>query len=126
MSEPNEIHQRVGRLEHQMSDVRKDAAAARILAGAADRDVSEMRTRLLAHTKILNALRETQLEHGVRLGRLEGRFDGLEGRFDGLEGRFDGLENKVDHGFSMVSVGMAQITALLTPAPDKPDKLDET
>ena len=115
MSEPDEIHKRVTKLERQMVDARKDTAAARVLAGGADRDVSDMQTQLRAHTRTLNALRETQLEHGERLS-------GVDGRLGGVEGRLDRLENKVDHGFSMVSVGMAQLTALLTPDKDKPEE----
>jgi len=129
MSEPDEIHKRVTKLERQMVDARKDTAAARVLAGGADRDVSDMQTQLRAHTRTLNALRETQLEHGERLsgvdgrlGGVEGRLGGVEGRLGGVEGRLDRLENKVDHGFSMVSVGMAQLTALLTPDKDKPEE----
>jgi transposase-like protein len=53
-----------------------------------------------AHTQTLNALRETQAEHS-RMHREHTE-------------RFDRLEQKVDHGFSIMSVGMAQITALLT------------
>ena len=128
MSEPNEIHERVTRLEYQMVDARKDAAAARVLAGAADRDVSEMHAQLRAHTRTLNALRETQLEHGDRLagvegqlGGVEGRLGGVEGQLGGVEGQLGGLERKVDDGFGMVGVGMAQITALLTPEQEKPE-----
>ena len=122
MSEPDEIHKRVTKLERQMVDARKDTAAARVLAGGADRDVSDMQTQLRAHTRTLNALRETQLEHGERLSGVDGRLGGVEGRLGGVEGRLDRLENKVDHGFSMVSVGMAQLTALLTPDKDKPEE----
>jgi hypothetical protein len=163
MSEPNEIHERVTRLEYQMVDARKDAAAARVLAGAADRDVSEMHAQLRAHTRTLNALRETQLEHGERLAGVEGQLVGVEGRLGGVEGQLvgvegrlggvegqlvgvegrlggvegqlvgvddrlvgvdgqlGGLERKVDDGFSMVGVGMAQITALLTTEQEKPE-----
>lgn len=83
-----------------------DATAARVLASGADRDVSEVRAELRAHTKTLSALRETQLEHGVRLG-------GLEDRFAGLEGRFAGLETEMRTGFATMGAGMAGITALL-------------
>ncbi|OJY39534.1 MAG: hypothetical protein BGP03_30945 [Pseudonocardia sp. 73-21] len=40
---------------------------------AADRDVSEVRSELRAHTRTLNALRETQAEFGRRLGGVEMR-----------------------------------------------------
>jgi len=72
---------------------RVDAAAARVLAAGADRDVSEVRAELHAHTQALNALRETQLEQAreIREGFAETR-----------------------EGFAKQSAGMAQITALLT------------
>jgi hypothetical protein len=65
---------------------RADSAAARVLAAGADRDVSDVRTELRAHTQALNALRETQLEQG----------------------------REMRDGFATVAVDMAQITALLT------------
>ncbi|WP_157362109.1 hypothetical protein [Haloechinothrix halophila] len=103
-AESNDLESRVTALEEQMRVVTADAAAARVLAGGADRDVSAMQDQLRAHTKLLNALRETQVEHGDkldgingRLDNLEGRFDGLDGRIDGLEGRFDGLDGRFDN-----------------------------
>jgi hypothetical protein len=80
-----ELEGRVTALEVQMHSVRQDAAAARVLAGGADRDVAALATKLDAHTRLLEAVRETQVEDHQRIARLEGRFDGLEGRFDGLE-----------------------------------------
>lgn len=82
-----------------MQHIGQDAAAARVLAGAADRDVAAFGAKLDAHTKLLGALRETQVEHGQRL--------------DGLDQRLDALERKVDHGFSTLAVGQAEISALL-------------
>jgi hypothetical protein len=107
---------------------RGDAAAARELAAGTYEELARVQLALNGHFRVLNALRETQLEQGRRLDSLEARFDGLEGRFDGLEGRFDGLEGRFDglegrfdglqtemrNGFSVLTVGIAQITALLT------------
>ena len=100
MSEPDEISERVTRLEGEVARARQDAAAARVLAGGADRDVSAMHTELRAHTKSLNALRETQVDHGIRLARVE------------AETR-EGFAEMRDR-FSVLAVGQAQITALLT------------
>ena len=65
------LEQEVARLREQIaltsSDAtaaRADAAAVRVLAAGVDRDVSEVRTELRAHTRAVNALREIQLEHG--------------------------------------------------------------
>lgn len=85
---------------------RDDAAAARVLATGASKDAGEMKAQLQAHTKVLNALRETQLEQGSRLDR-------VEGRLDRVEGRLDRLETEVQNGFTMVASGMARITELI-------------
>jgi hypothetical protein len=58
---------RVAALESEMVVVRQEVAAARALAAGADRDVAEYRAELRAHTRTLNALRETQLEHYAEL-----------------------------------------------------------
>jgi hypothetical protein len=62
MASLEDLEARVTALEEKMSQARHDAAAARILANGADRDVSELRQDLRGHTKVLNALRETQLD----------------------------------------------------------------
>ena len=112
MANLDDLEARVTHLEHSVADVRRDAAAARVLAGAADRDVSEFRQELNAHTKTLNALRETQLEHGKRL-------DTLETKFDAMDRKIDAMDRKMTDGFSTVAVGMAQITALIRNAEGK-------
>jgi chromosome segregation ATPase len=56
VSEPDDIPNRVTRLEGEMREVR-------VLAVGADEDVSNVQEALRAHTNVLNALRQTQLEH---------------------------------------------------------------
>jgi chromosome segregation ATPase len=102
----DDLEARVTALESQMRLVRADAAAARVLAGGADRDVSTLTTKLDAHTRTLNALRETQLEQGAAI-------TALTQRFDGLTHRVDGLEREMRQGFAMTATGMARITELL-------------
>jgi chromosome segregation ATPase len=113
MPEPDALETRVTTLEHEVAHLREeitttrsDAAAARILAGGADRDVSAFGAKLDAHTKTLNALRETQVEQGEILRE-------HSEKIDRLETRFDGLEREMRHGFATLGTGMAQITALL-------------
>jgi len=72
-------------MREQAAITSSDAAAARVLAGGADRDVSEVRAELRAHTQALNALRETQLEQA----------------------------QKMSDGFTTLIVGIAQMTNLL-------------
>lgn len=63
------LEQRVAALEEQVrqltgkvAEVREDAAAARVLAKGADRDVAEFRTVQRGHTELLNAMREDLTE----------------------------------------------------------------
>ncbi|MCP2164572.1 hypothetical protein [Goodfellowiella coeruleoviolacea] len=115
--EHDDLARRVTLLEEQMRQVRhdlreavvtkSDVAAARTLASGAHEDVADVRDRLIAHTKTLNALRETQVEHGQTLAE-HGK------RLTSLETKLDALETKVDNGFATLGAGMTQITALLT------------
>ena len=113
MGTPEDIESRLSAVERGVAQLRaqqeltaSDAAAARVLAAGADHDVSEVRAELRAHTGALNALRETQLEQGRRLDR-------MDGRLDGMDGRFDGIETRMADGFATVGAGMAQIVTLL-------------
>ncbi len=63
MGNLEELEQRVTAMEAELAVVRQEAAAARALAAGADRDVAEYRAELRGHTRMLGALRETQLEH---------------------------------------------------------------
>jgi hypothetical protein len=92
MASLEDLEARVTALEEQVRQSREDATAARVLAGAADRDVSEFKQLLNGHTKVLNAVRETQVEQGQRL---------------------DSLEVKLDSGFTKVNIAIEQIAQLL-------------
>jgi len=114
----DDVEARFTRLEHEVAELREqvaltrsDAAAARVLAAGADRDVSEVRAELRAHTQGLNALRETQLEQGQEINGL--RQEMREG-FTLQSRRIDELEREMRGGFATMATGMAQITALLT------------
>ena len=105
------LEQEVARLREQItltsSDAtaaRADATAARVLAAGADRDISEVRTELRAHTQALNALREIQLDQGQEMRE----------SFASQERRSGELEREMQGGFATMVTGMAQITALLT------------
>jgi chromosome segregation ATPase len=113
MGSMEELEARVSALETQLRSVRQDAAAARVLAGGADRDVSAFGAKLDAQQRLLEALRETQIEHGRRLAGHDGRFDHVEGRFDHLEQRFDALESQMWQGFTNLERGQNVILDLL-------------
>ncbi len=63
MSSLEELERRIAAMEDELAVVRQEAAAARALAAGADRDVAEYRAELRGHTRVLSALRETQLDH---------------------------------------------------------------
>lgn len=120
MATPEEIENRLGAVERDVSELRRqttlaaaDSAAARVLAAGADRDVSEVRAELRAHTGALNALRETQIEVGHQLSRVDDRLGGVENQLGGVDARLGNLEQTVTTGFATVGAGMAQIVTLL-------------
>jgi len=142
MTDPGDVERRISALEAEVSRIqdeldraRQDAAAARVLATGADRDVSDVRSRLRAQRGLLQALLDTQVEHGdrldrlerrmaaveLRLGALEDRIAGMDGRLTGrldelddrLTGRIDSLETEMRAGFAKMSAGMAHIVTLL-------------
>jgi hypothetical protein len=57
------LERRVTAVEAEVAQVRREAAAARALAAGADRDVADYRAEMRAHTRGLEALRQTQIEH---------------------------------------------------------------
>ena len=105
MASLEDLEARVAAIEEKLRSTREDAAAARVLAGAADRDVAEFKQTLKAHTTVLNALRETQVEHGQRL--------------DGIESKVEALDARVDSGFTKVNIAVGQIATLLQRVIDK-------
>lgn len=80
------LEARLGEVEQQVSTAQTDASAARELAAGADRDVSEVRAELRAHTRALNALRETQVEQGQAMHR---EFAEMRARLDQTTGGLD-------------------------------------
>jgi hypothetical protein len=106
MPAPDEIEKRVAALEARMGQVsadvqvaRDDAAAARHLAAARDRDIADLAVKVDANRSAINALGEQTWE---RFDAVDRRFEAVDRRFDVLEGRFDALERKVDDGFRRI------------------------
>ncbi len=82
------VEQDLAYLKSRQTIYVNDADVARQMAAATDRDVADFRQVMTGHTRVLNALRETQVEHGRRL-------DGIDGRLDGIDGRLDGIDDKL-------------------------------
>lgn len=95
----NEIRARLSAVEHE-------ASAARQLAAAAYEEVGSLAAGVRANTSLLNALRDTQVEQGVRIGR-------VEDRLGTLESVVGGLDSEVRTGFAITGQGMATIVAML-------------
>lgn len=125
MPDPDDLEPRVTALERDVASAAENASQARaearealMLNRACDRDQGDFTGKLAAHTLTLNAVRETQLEHGERLARLEHDLrtglTAMTGRLDETVGRIDGLDREVRTGFATLAQGMAHITALLT------------
>ncbi len=105
MASLEDLEARVTALEEQVQHTRQDAAAARVLAGTADRDVSEFKQTLNGHTQVLNALRETQIEHGQDIS--------------GLKTEVADLRAETQSGFTKVNIGVEQMSRLLQQVIDK-------
>jgi chromosome segregation ATPase len=111
MSQPPDLEARVTALETEVRDLaervrhsQQDAAAARVLAGGADRDVSEMRreTREFReqNTRVLNAMREDLAD--LR-SHVDERFARVDGGFAEIRARLDAA-----------AAGQQQIASMLT------------
>lgn len=111
MAQPPDLEARVTALETQVSDLNQrvrrsehDAAAARVLAGGADRDVTDMRTEIRDsrehNTRMLNALRQDMLEG---FARVDDRFARVDQGFTEMRGKLDAT-----------AAGLQQITGMLS------------
>ena len=118
MAESDELEPRVAELERQVRELdqrvrgsAQDAAAARILAGGADRDVAEIRTEIRdfrqATTSSFNAVRQdfTDLRR-----EMIGKFDQVDRGFTEMRGKLDAT-----------AAGQQQIVNLLTTLIDQQD-----
>ena len=104
MAEERDAEARLRAVEHKVDTAAADAAAARHLAAARDRDLAEVTLKVDANRAAINAL-------GVQTAA----------RFDRLEQRFDRFERRVENGFTEIrgrldaaAAGQQQIVELLT------------
>lgn len=99
MAQPSDLEARVAALEARIEIVAADAAAARHLAAARDRDLADLGVKVDANRSVINALGEQ-----------------TAARFDRLEHRVDRLEQKVDTGFAEMDNGFAEMRGKLDQA----------
>ncbi len=112
--------------EARVEEVAADAAAARHLAAARDRDLADLGVKVDANRRVINALAE---QTAARFDAVARRFDAVDRRFDEVDRRFDRLEHEVRTGFGemrgkldQTAVGQQRIVDLLTGLIDGPDE----
>jgi hypothetical protein len=115
----NEVAQLRTEVRRDLAIARTDAGAARVLAAGAHEDVADVRAALAAHTRTLNALRETQLEQGQRITGLETRVSSLEVKMDAGFAKMDAGFAKMDAGFAEVDASFAKVDANFAMVEDK-------
>lgn len=110
MTQSPDLEARVARLEARMEEVAGDAAAARHLAAARDRDLADLTVKVDANRAAISALGE----------QTRARFDQVDARFEQVDARFERLERRVDNGFAEMrgkfdatAAGLEHITGLL-------------
>jgi len=130
MAEGDDIEARVDALEARLGQVaadvqvaREDAAAARHLAAARDRDTADLAVKVDANRSAVNALGEQTRE---RFDAVDRRFEALERKMDDGFRRIDDEFRKVDHGFiemrgkfDVTAAGLERIAALIEGKSDR-------
>ncbi len=101
-----------------MEEVAADAAAARHLAAARDRDLADLGVKVDANRSAINALGVQTAagfaETGAALTELRTE---MRAKFDQVDAKFDQVDNgfvEMRGRFDQTAAGMAQIVALLT------------
>lgn len=138
MAADDDLEPRVNALENEVRDLKgriqgneRDAAAARILAGAADRDVSEFRTEMRGLRGDMNDLRtELRGEMSELRDEMQDFRNATTASFNAQRQDFVDLRDHVDRGFAEMrgkfdgtAAGLQQITQLLqTVIEDRPQK----
>ena len=95
-------------LEARVEEVAVDAATARHLAAARDRDLADLGVKVDANWRVISALGE---QTRARFDAVDRRFDAVDRRFDAVDRRIDALEEKVDAGFAEMRAGFDGVAA---------------
>ncbi|WP_181785833.1 hypothetical protein [Streptomyces phytophilus] len=96
MSETDELRRRVETLEARVDAVHDRMTQTHAMVAINDRDMADLKLEMRAHRKVLEALRETQLEQSERI---------------------DALDTKMTNGFATV---LAAVQALAERLPEEP------
>jgi len=132
MAASDDLETRVTTLETQVQELTEqgrhnahDAAAARVLAGCADRDVTEIRAEIRdfrqATTASFNAMRadftDLRTEMNNRFAAVDARFNAVDAKFVAVDRGFAEMRGK----FDAAAAGQQQIVSLLTTLIDQQD-----
>lgn len=123
MAEPSESEARLAALEARVEVVAADAAAARHLAAARDRDLADLGVKVDANRTVIRALGE---QAAARFNRVEQQIDSLRtemrsgfaevhSRFAGVHSGFAEVRGRLDQA----AAGQQQIAGLLTTLVDR-------
>jgi hypothetical protein len=99
MTQSPDHETRITRLEVRMEEVATDAAVARHLAAANDRDHGDLAVKVDANRKAINALGE----------QTRARFDQVDARFEQVDARFEQLKMEMRAGFAEVRADIAEL-----------------
>jgi chromosome segregation ATPase len=108
MSSMEELEQRLTAVEREVTALREQATDTHTLAAHADRDVAEFRTELRAQTRLISALRETQVGQGQELAsqgeRLTSLYEDVTALRTEMVARFDQVHGGLEQIVSMLGV----------------------
>ena len=110
MTQPPDPEARLARLEARVEEVAADAAAARHLAAAHDRDITDVGVKVNACRAAINAL---GIQTAERFDRVERRVGVLETKVDVLDTRMQEGFAQMRHGFDQTAAGFARIATLI-------------
>src|SRR5688500_2097911 len=108
MGSPADFEARLAAVEARHEEVAADAAAARHLAAARDRDLADLTVKVDAGRSAINGL---GVQTAARFDLVDQRFDLVDQRFDLVDQRFDRLEQRVDSLENKVDIGFAEMRA---------------
>lgn len=118
---PDDLEPRLAAVERRVDEARTDAAAARQLAAARDRDLADLTIKVDSHRKLINAL---SIQTAGGFAEMRVKFEQVDARFEQVDARIASLEGVVATGFAemrakfdQTAAGMQLIVDLLTPGP---------
>ncbi len=111
------LEPRVSALESRIDKVAADAAAARHLAAARDRDLADLTIKVDANRKAINAL---SLQTAGGFAEMRVRFEEIDARFSRIDAGFEQVDKsfaEMRARFDQTAAGLHHIVDLLGPGP---------